>query len=67
MILLFIRNYQRCSRLKNFLLSSWSVAVAAAVNPKGTKIILAKGVSLFLIDVKPNFIKGPRKLSNPPL
>ena len=30
-------------------------------------MILAKGKSTFFINGKPTFIKGPRKLSNPPL
>ena len=41
-----------------------SVADDAAVNPKGTKTLLAKGLSTFYINGKPTFIKGPRKLSN---
>ena len=47
----------------------WIVALvteAAAVNPNGTKTLLAKALSTFFIEGKPVFTKGPRKLSNPP-
>ena len=47
----------------------WIVAFvtdAAAVNPKGTKTLLAKANSTFFIEGKPVFTKRPRKLSNTP-
>ena len=45
---------------------SVAATAAAAVNPKVTKMSLAKGANTFFIKVKPVFTKGPRKLSNPP-
>ena len=41
-----------------------SAAEAAAVNPKGTKMLLANGVSTFFISGKPTDINGLRKLRN---
>ena len=39
-----------------------SVASAAAVKPKGVKILLAYGMSTSFINGKPIFINGPRAL-----
>ena len=39
-----------------------SVADATAVTPKGTKRLLASGLSTFLIEDKPAFINVPRNL-----
>ena len=41
-----------------------SVADAAAVNPNGTKTLLANGVSTFFINGQVTFLNGARKLSN---
>ena len=43
-----------------------SVTEAAAVNPEGTKTLLANGVSKFFINGKPVVINGLRKLRNLP-
>ena len=43
-----------------------SVVETAVVNPKGTKTLLANGVSTFFINGKPDVINGFRKLRNPP-
>ena len=44
-----------------------SFADATDVNPKGTKTLLANGLSTFLIKSKPGFINGPRNvLKSPP-
>ena len=43
-----------------------SVAEAAAVNPEGTRTLLANNLSKFLIHGKPTDINGLRKLTNPP-
>ena len=40
---------------------------AATVNPKGTKVLLVKDVSTFVINDKPAGINNLRKLSNPPV
>ena len=42
------------------------VADTAAVNPNGTKMLLANGVVTFFINGKPADIVGPRKLRNLP-
>ena len=47
---------------KKFLLNSCISFDAAAVNPEGSKTLLASGVSTFFIEVKPVFIKGQRNL-----
>ena len=39
---------------------------AAAVNPKGIRTPIAKGMSIFFINGKPAVINGLRKLINPP-
>ena len=52
--------------LKGFFIKAASVADVAAVIPKSTKILIAKGVSTFFINGKPIFITRPRKLSKPP-
>ena len=41
-----------------------SVADAAAVNPNGTKTLLANGVSTFFINGQVTFLNGARKVSN---
>ena len=43
-----------------------SVADATAVNLKCIETILAKDVITCFINSKPTFIKGARKLNNPP-
>ena len=43
-----------------------SLINAAAVNPKGTKTLLANDISTLFINGNPVLIDGPRKLSNPP-
>ena len=43
-----------------------SVAGTTAVNQKGTKMLLANGVSAIFINGKPTGINGLRKLRNPP-
>ena len=43
-----------------------SVAEATAVNPNGTKMLLANGISLFFINGKLPVINGLRKLRNSP-
>ena len=39
-----------------------SAADAAAVNPNGTKTLLANGLITFVINDSPVFINGPRRL-----
>ena len=51
---------------KIFFWIAASVADAAPVNPKGTKTLLAIGVSAFFINVKSAVINGLKKLGNPP-
>ena len=43
-----------------------SVAEATAVNPNGTKTLLAIGVSTFSINGRPAVINGLKNLRNPP-
>ena len=43
-----------------------SVAETAAVNPKGTKMLLVNGVSTFFMNGKPTDINRSRKLRNTP-
>ena len=43
-----------------------SVAEATAVNPHGTKTLLANVVSIFFINGKPAVVNGIRKLTNSP-
>ena len=43
-----------------------SVANAANVNPDDIKMLLANDLSTLFINIKPNFIHRPRKLSNSP-
>ena len=43
-----------------------SVSETAAVNHKVTKILLSDEVTTFLINGKPTYINGLRKLRNPP-
>ena len=50
-------------------LSSWMasfVAEATVINPKGTKVLVANGVSTFFINGKSAVIHSLRKLRNPP-
>ena len=52
---------------KIFLCIPAAVADAAAVNPNGTKILLANGLVTFFINGNPVFNNGPRGLPrNPP-
>ena len=52
---------------KAFFWIAASVADVTAVNPKGTKMLLANGLSTFPINGKPSFIKVPKILpENPP-
>ena len=52
---------------KIFLCIPASAADAAAVNPKGIKMLLAYGLITFFINVNPAFSNGPRSLPrNPP-
>ena len=50
-----------------FLCIRESAAVAVAVNPNGTKILLANGLVIFLIKCNPVFSNGPRSLPGNPL
>ena len=52
--------------LEIFFWIAASVTDAAAVNPNGTKQILANGVSTFFINGKPTFLNEARKLNNRP-
>ena len=45
-----------------FLQIAASAAVAAAVNPNGTKTLLDNGFSKFLIKSNPGFSNGPKRL-----
>ena len=47
---------------KTFFWIEASVADVTAVNPKGTKMLLANGLSTFPINGKPSFIKVPKIL-----
>ena len=50
-----------------FLWIAASVADIAAVNPNGTKILLANGLSTFFIKDNPGLSNGPKSLpKNPP-
>ena len=52
---------------KIFLCVTTSAAEAAAVNPKGTKTLLANGLITFFINGDPVFSNGPSNLlRNPP-
>ena len=39
------------------------VAYVTAVNPKGTRMLLANGLRLFTIKGKPDLINSPKRLS----
>ena len=52
--------------LKTFFWIAASVINAAAVNPKGTKTLLANDIGTLFINGNPVLTDGPRKLSNPP-
>ena len=57
----------RTTRSWYFLCFPAFVADAAAVNPKGTKTLLANGLSTFFINGNPVFSNVPRSLPrNPP-
>ena len=57
----------RCPDTKIFLCIPASAAVAAAVNLKGIKTLLANGLITFFINGNPVFSNGPRSLPrNPP-
>ena len=49
---------------KSLFCINTSVADTAAVNPNGTKTLLANSVSTFFINGQVTFLNGPRKLSN---
>ena len=56
----------RCPDTKIFLCISASAAVAAAVNLKGIKTLLANGLITFFINGNPVFSNGPRSLPRNP-
>ena len=53
--------------LRFFLSIPASVADAAAVNPRGTKMLSANGLTTIFINGKPVFSNGPSNLSRNPL
>ena len=62
---MFIWKYVIKPEPKMFFWIAASAVEAAAVNPKGTKTLLANGVCTFFINGKPAVINGLRKLRNP--
>ena len=66
MMIMRSRGRMTTTRPQDFLCIPASAADAAAVNPKGIKMLLANGLITFFINGNPVFSNGPRSLPRNP-